>query len=459
LHHDKGLVELEIRLAGYKTEVMEVDFSNEKPLKETIVLKSTEGGQVSGIVTDTTTSSPIEQVDVSLYDSDKDVVDEAVTASNGYYEFTGLDSGDYQIKFKHEDYVLAEDSLTVVEGVAEHNQQLDPVPAVAILGDRTIGDDTLEAMLAEVNIDATNYKSIETLTEELEAYDVVFFNEASSLKESDFQKFEEELDKHHVSIIYGDQYFSGGGIYTLHQLNEDPAVRDTINIRDRAAQYVVTEEHPLFGEREAGEKIEILKPDASRVSMFDEYSGFTLAEMAHGDGEPHGDGIGYKPRTSASLELLMSGHAIDIGHSGDDYTDEGVELFTDAILWAANERFHTVEGTVTDKNGEAIQADITVEYEETTLSDSTTEEDASFSIAAQDGTALVTVSSYGYQTQSFTVEVNGELEPFSIELAEKETVGSLEGYVSNSLLLDGVEDVHINVIDYPRETTTDGNGY
>src|SRR5690625_1052982 len=438
---------------------MEVDFSNEKPLKETIVLKSTEGGQVSGIVTDTTTSSPIEQVDVSLYDSDKDVVDEAVTASNGYYEFTGLDSGDYQIKFKHEDYVLAEDSLTVVDGDAKHNQQLYHDPSVAILVNRTIGDDTLEAMLAEVNIDATNYKSIETLTEELEAYDVVFFNEASSLKESDFQKFEEELDKHHVSIIYGDQYFSGGGIYTLHQLNEDPAVRDTINIRDRAAQYVVTEEHPLFGDREAGEKIEILKPDASRVGMFDEYSGFTLAEITHDDGDPHGDGIGYKPRTSNSLELLMSGHAIDIGHSGDDYTDEGVDLFTDAILWAANERFHSVEGTVKDKNGDAIQADITVEYEETILSDSTTEDDASFSIAAPDGTALVTVSSYGYQTQSFTVGIDGRLEPFSIELAEKETVGSLEGYVSNRLLLDGVEDVHINVVDYPRETTTDGNGY
>src|SRR5699024_7364664 len=411
------------------------------------------------IVTDAMTSSPIEQVDVTLYDSNKELVGETVTASNGYYEFTGIDSGEYEIKFKHEDYVLTEDKLTVSEGVAEHDQKLDPVPAVAILGDRTIGDDTLEAILDDVNIDATNYNSIETLTDELEAYDVVFFNEASSLKKADFQKFEEALDQHHVSVIYGDQYFSGGGIYTLHQLNEDPAVRDTINIRNRAAQYVVKEEHPLFGDKEVGEKIEILKPDGSRVSMFDEYSGFTLAEITHGDSDPHGYGIGYKPRTSDSLELLMSGHAIDIGHSGDDYTDEGLEMFTDAILWSANERFHSVEGTVTDKNGDAILADITVEYEEAKLSDTTTEDDASFSIAAPDGTALVTISSYGYKTQSFTVNVDGGLEPFSIELSEKETVGSLEGYVSNSLLLDGVEDVHINVIDYPRETTTDANGY
>src|SRR5699024_10702626 len=116
-------------------------------------------------------------------------------------------------------------------------------------------------------------------------------------------------------------------------------------------------------------------------------------------------------------------------------------------------------GTVTDKNGDAILADITVEYEEAKLSDTTTEDDASFSIAAPDGTALVTISSYGYKTQSFTVNVDGGLEPFSIELSEKETVGSLEGYVSNRLLLDGVEVVHINVVDYPRETTTDGNGY
>src|SRR5699024_3823286 len=208
--------------------------SHEKPLEETIVLTSTEGGQVSGIVTDSMTSSPIEQVEVTLYDSNKEVVGDTVTASNGYYEFTGVDSGDYRIKFKHEDYVLSEEELTVSDGVAEQDQQLDPVPAFAILGDRTIGDDTLEAILDDVNIDATNYGSIETLTDELEAYDVVFFNEASSLKDSDFQKFEEAIDKHHVSVIYGDQYFSGGGIYTLHRLNEDPAVRDTINIRDRA---------------------------------------------------------------------------------------------------------------------------------------------------------------------------------------------------------------------------------
>src|SRR5699024_3459645 len=106
LHHDEGLVELEVRLAGYKTEVVEVDFSHEKALKETFVLRGTEGGQVSGIVTDAMTSSPIEQVDVTLYDSNKELVGETVTASNGYYEFTGIDSGEYEIKFKHEDYVL-----------------------------------------------------------------------------------------------------------------------------------------------------------------------------------------------------------------------------------------------------------------------------------------------------------------------------------------------------------------
>src|SRR5699024_12259228 len=150
------------------------------------------------IVTDAMTSSPIEQVDVTLYDSNKELVGETVTASNGYYEFTGIDSGEYEIKFKHEDYVLTEDKLTVSEGVAEHDQKLDPVPAVAILGDRTIGDDTLEAILDDVNIDATNYNSIETLTDELEAYDVVFFNEANSLKDSDFQKFEERSEERRV---------------------------------------------------------------------------------------------------------------------------------------------------------------------------------------------------------------------------------------------------------------------
>lgn len=459
MYHDEGTTEVEVRLAGYKTEVIEVDFKHGEPSIETIVLQNSEGGQLSGVVTDSITASPIEKVDVTLYNSGGDPIDEAVTASNGYYEFTGMDSADYLIEFHHDDYVTAEGKASVSEGVAEHDQTLDPVPKVAILGDKSYGDDTLEAILADVNIEATNYTSIETLTNEMEHFDVVFFNEVGMIDEQDFKAFEAALDDHHVSVIYGDQYFSGGGIYTLNRFNEDPAIRETINTRDQAAQYVIQKEHPLFDDREPGEKIEILTPDGSRVSVFDEYSGFILADIAHGNGDPHGSGIGYKPRTSGSLELLMSGHSVDIAHSGDDYTGEGLKMFTKAAIWAANERFNTVRGSVTDKDGNPLKAEITVEIDDASLTDVTTEEDEAFDIAAPDGTALVTITSYGYQTQSFTVNIDGGLEPFTIQLAEKETVGAIEGYVSNSLLLDGVADVHINVVDYPRETTTDVNGY
>lgn len=458
LFHDEGKYEVEVRAPGYDTAVSEIEFVHGEPVSDRIELAISNGGRVSGVVTDAVSGSPVSSVDVALYDKDGDIAAETETAKNGYYELSDLKADTYTLAFMHDDYVLVKDEIKVSSDAVEYDQTLDLVPGIAILGDKGYGDN-LSAILGAVNMDATNYNSIDKLTEEIDLYDVVFYNE-ENVNEKSLHAFETAADRHGVSIIYGDMYFSGGGIGNLTRVREDPASQKTIGIRSSSAQYIVDETSPLFGDRQVGDKIDILIPGGSRVATFEDYSGFELAGIKHAENdEIHGTGIAYKPRTADSMELLMSGHSIGIAHSGDDYTEAGRKLFIDAINWAANERFNAFAGTVTDEAGEAIDATVTMEINGAELTDQTTRDDASFAIAAPDGEADVTISSYGYQSQTFTVAINDNIAPFAIELAEKPTVGSLEGYVTNSLSIDGVEDVHIQIVGYERETTTDSRGY
>ncbi len=57
------------------------------------------GGQITGTVTDASTSAPVENVEVDLYDSTGAVVASAQTASDGTYTISGLATGTYKVGF------------------------------------------------------------------------------------------------------------------------------------------------------------------------------------------------------------------------------------------------------------------------------------------------------------------------------------------------------------------------
>ncbi|MDQ0272726.1 carboxypeptidase regulatory-like domain-containing protein [Cytobacillus purgationiresistens] len=460
VYHDEGSYELEVRSSGYETKKVKVEFEHGEILSETITLQLSNEGQLSGVVTNALSASPIDQVEVKLADLNGEVVADTVTTGNGHYEFSDLNASEYVMTFHHEDYVVEKVAIDMKGQAQTINQALYPAPKVAVIGDRVSGDGTLRQILAENNISAENYTSTAALTDEIGSYDVVFFNEQNSLSAGAFSAFEKAADAHGVSIIYGDMYFSGSGIYQLNQHRKDPAERERLNIRTSPAQYVIEKEHPIFGDRQAGDTVEILTANGSRAAAFDEYSGIELAGIKHEElDERHGTGVAFKPRTGESLELLMSGHSIGLEHYGQDYTNEGLKMFTDAIIWAAYENFNLVEGTVIDSEGKALVADITLEIEGTTFKDRTTAKDDQFSIASVDGEAVVEITSYGYETQTFSVNIGDSLEPFEIVMVEKADVGGLEGNVANSLAVGSLDNVHIEIVGYPREANTNTQGY
>ncbi|MEN2768564.1 carboxypeptidase regulatory-like domain-containing protein [Ornithinibacillus xuwenensis] len=459
LFHDEGTFELEVRLTGYETQVIEVSFENGQPVTEEIQLVSSTEGKLSGIVSDSISTNPISDVQVILKDTSGETVLETTTGSNGIYELEGLSAANYTLEFVHEDYILEKNEVEISGPPVEVNQELIPEPSLAILGDRSYGYN-LKEIFGAYNIDTTDYQSIESLTEEISFYDVVFFNDESGVTSESLQALENAADEHGVSIIYGDAYFSGGGIYALNAARQDPVIRESVNVRTSAAQYVIRQENPMFGEYEVGETIDLLVPDASRVAMFDEYSGFVLADIKHaGSEEVHGGGVAFKPRTADSMELLLSAHSTEIAHDGEDYTDAGLQLFIDSVIWAAYEDFNVFRGSVLGENGEAIDATVNLEMDGVNLTAETTKDNPDFNIASIDGDALVTVSAHGYVTQTFNLSINDSLEPFSIQMPLKDDVGQLKGHITNKTQFDALEDVHVKIVGYPRESYTDELGY
>lgn len=457
IFHDEGEYELAVRVPGYQTSTVSVEFEHDKTIEETIVMNQASDGNLSGTVTDQLSTQVIEGVEVTIIDEEGEELQQTTTNELGVYELEELEASSYTIQFLHDDYVLYDEKIEIIGEPKTLDVELTPSPNVAILGDRSSGL-TIEDMLAEDHISATNYTAIESLFEEIAQFDVVFYNDFSGFKDEEFKKFESLADDHGVSIIYGDSYFSGGGITTLSNMREDPAIVEDINIRSSSAQYEINESHPIFGDAQADEIIDILTPDASRVTTFSDYTGFMLADVKHAESDAHGPGVAFMPRTSHSLELLMSGHNNSLGHYLEDYTEEGLKMFKNAIVWAAHEQFPVIQGKVTNESGEPLDAEVRYLIDDVEVIEEVSNKDGVFEQAMIEGEVTLIVSSFGYETKEISLDIDHDLEPLEIELSLAEGNGHVEGVITDQTTMEAVEGAHINIDGYPREGITDEQG-
>ncbi len=458
LFHDDGVFNVAFRKGGYATKFVEVTFENGQPLVENVVMEVSNSGTISGQVVNKISGQSIPYAEIELYDEEGILVESSVSSINGNYEITGLDEARYELKIVLRDYVTHTERIEVGSEPISLNIEMYPAPKVGIIGDATTG--SLRGILDGVGIEATNYTNIANITPHIENLDVIFFNDQSvaSVTLEALESFLAEADKHEVSVIFGDTYWTGSGLNHLVNRFGDPKSRTTHRDYNSSAGYVVLEENPIFGNSKVGDFIDILLPNRSDIAYFEGYSGYPLATIKHQDHtNAHGLGIAYKPRTSSSMELLMGGHGISFTHDARHYTQNGLDIFVNAILWAAYVEYNTVEGTITDQDGNPVYAK--VEIEEFGISTWTNPETGYFTLAALDGEYELEISSFGYQDKNITVNIDEDLEEQQIKLDLKEDNGSLEGkFVDDNPLEGGVEGVHIDVVGYPREGTTDSNG-
>lgn len=457
LFHDDGTYEVSFRKNGYSTKTTEVEFVHNEPQTADFVLAASSDGTVSGQVVNTVTNQEVPHAEITVYDSDHEEVTTASSSQNGNYEITGLEEATYTLEVTESDFVVYEQTVDVGSEPIAMDIELYPIPNLGIIGDSSIRG--LAEALADKGIDATNYTEMEEIIPEISNYDVVFFN-AESIQDKKKATLEEllvEADKHEVSIIFGDEYYTGSGLNHLVENLQDPETRNRVRDKSTSAGYVITEENPIFGDAEEGDFVRILNPGGSSVSAFENYTGYPLADITHdGSDETHGEGVAYKPRTGGSMELLMGGHGISPAHRADDYTEEGMDMFLNAVLWSAYTEFNAIEGEVTDENGNPLDATVTLVDQG--MEKNTDLETGEFEIGSINGEFEIEVQSFGYDTYTETVTVDDNLEPMTIEMTAAENVGSIQGTIIDEETHQGIDGVNIHVEDQPRDTATDVSG-
>ncbi|MGP4081716.1 carboxypeptidase regulatory-like domain-containing protein [Pseudalkalibacillus sp. R45] len=455
LFHDPGTYTMEIRALGYETQTQEVTFTHGEPAEVFITLGASNGGTITGLVTDSNTQQVVKEAQVTVTNEAGDVVAETTTGTNGRYEVSDLEDIVYTITIEKEGYINKSEQIDMARFEGELNVELSPVPQLAVIGDYWSAERNFASVFNDIGVEVTEIPEGDA-AEQIGNYDVVFFNDGDFNK-SEFDAMMKAADEHETSVIFGEHYWSGSGIEQLVDLRGDPETRETFSGSTLAAGYQVTQEHPIFNGAKVGDFIELLIPAASDIGAFDGYSGYPLAQIKHeGDSEPYGTGLAYKPRTSGSMEVLMAGHGFYFSHDADDYTPEAKELLVNTVLWAAEAQYSTISGTITDEAGNPLDAEVKVNGMD--FSDKTNPEDGTFSIAILDGEYEVEIQSFGYQSETMTVNVSENSTPLTIDMDVKDNVGSITGVIESEKDGNAVEGATIDVLDVPRATTTNTQG-
>ncbi|HEY4553402.1 MAG TPA: carboxypeptidase regulatory-like domain-containing protein, partial [Bacillaceae bacterium] len=326
LFHEEGDYTLEVRSPGYETQQISIKISSGTPVETAITLVSTDGGTISGTVTDIIRHAPIDGATIKLM-SEGETASEAATGSNGRFELTNVNDGNYIIRVDAEGYLFEEREVRVRGEAVVADFAMNPVPRVGVLYDYYASGRNFAAVMAERGIPVTNLTAA-NVVEKIGEFDVVFFNEmsTSNVKKDKFEAIMAAADEAGTSMIFGDTYYSDAPINQLAGYRGDPKVRATARVSNTPAGYLVEREHPIFNGAKAGDYIEVLNPSYSSIGYFRDYSGYTLASIQHEGREPYGAGVAYKPRTANSLELLMSGHSFTLAHNADHYSKAGKQM-------------------------------------------------------------------------------------------------------------------------------------
>jgi outer membrane protein assembly factor BamB/subtilisin family serine protease/5-hydroxyisourate hydrolase-like protein (transthyretin family) len=451
--HDEGTFKLEVRAKGLGVKTENVEIVNGTPVDLSISLGESEKGSLSGAVTDAVTGMELQDVLIAVKNENGEIVSEVHTGANGRYEITGLAEEVYDFSFTKEDYISKSQKIDVARHTGDLDIQLHTMPAVGVVGDYYASDKNFKALLKEIGITAVDVQPAD-LAERMSEFDVVFLNEpSSSFTKTVFDDMMKAADLSETSLIFGDAVWSGSGINQLVKHRQDPKERNTIRKTTASAQYKILKEHPIFSNAKADELIEILTPAASYVGYFKDYSGYPLAEIKHEDSDTsHGLGIAYKPRTSGSVELLLSGHGFTYYHGAKDYTEEAKQILINSVLWAADVKFPVINGRVLDEDGNPLKAEIKVKGQP--FSTESSSEDGSFSIALLAGDYEIELRAYGYSTKTINMKAALDNEPQTISMDVANNVGTISGTVENEKDGIAIEGAKVTLLGNPREAAT-----
>ncbi|MDF9745116.1 carboxypeptidase regulatory-like domain-containing protein [Natrinema salsiterrestre] len=349
-------------------------------------------GSVEGTVTDAD-DEPIAGASVTVGDQ------ETTTDENGTYSLE-LEPGEYTLAVSAEGYVDASETVTVEAGAtATADVTLEPVPT----------DGTLEGTVTDTD------------GEPIAGATVTVGDQQTTTDDNGTYSLELEAGEYTLAV-------SAEGY-------EDASEDVTVEVESTTTADVTLEERTG--------SVEGTVTDADDEPIAD-------ATVTAGDETVTTDENG-----TYTLELEPGEYTLDVSADGYETVSEDVTVDADATTTAdvtLEAVDGTLEGTVTDTDGDAIaDATVTVGDQETT-----TDENGSYSLDLEPGEYTLAVSAEGYEDASRTVSVEADAtRTADVTLEPVPTDGTLEGTVSDT---EGepIADATVAVSD--QQTTTDDNG-
>ncbi|MGH3386950.1 MAG: carboxypeptidase regulatory-like domain-containing protein, partial [Nocardioidaceae bacterium] len=215
-----------------------------------------------------------------------------------------------------------------------------------------------------------------------------------------------------------------------------------------------TVEHPLTEGLPSGERAQVLVP-GHEWSAFEGYSGRTVADVHTDDDQTVGGGIGYLPRGTGSVHVLLASlAAAPWGNPETEWLESAHTVLGNAVEYAMDAEFGQVGGTVTDAAGAGLPATVT---DVATGDRATAAADGAYRLLLTPGAHTLRFTHPGTTAVERTVDVVvGETDTVDVALAAA-GAGVVDGTVVDA---DGatVAGAEVRLVDTDHVATTGADG-
>src|SRR5690625_2168812 len=299
----EGTYTLSIEAFGHLAGAFEVRVVNGEILEETFLLQSENIGELIGEVRAGATGDLIEGAIIDVIGTPL----EGLTDKDGSFTIA-VPEGEYDVRIAADSYQPQTVEVSIKAGETENLEvNLADSENIAFVG-TAVNQNRVIPFLEQNGYEAAGFTVAEhdELKENLADYALVIMNDsAASLSEEEFTGLIDAADEQQISMIFTSQL----GTTPIHQLRDYYNDPESIShsFESNVIDYFVLEEHPIFRGFEEGDTISILEnPQANQqYSVFEDYSGTTIADITHPEEGRLGSGLAYDFRSSSHAHILL----------------------------------------------------------------------------------------------------------------------------------------------------------
>lgn len=441
---------LRVTNLGYASRDVPVTVGDRETSVVDVALAASGLGTIAGTVS--SGGEPVDGATVSVVGTELSATSEA----DGTFTISDVPGGTYDLRATAAGYVTTTvPNVAVVDGeVTNVAVEMRRALRVAVVGDgRDVVDNEITTFLNanDMVATATGWEALD----DLDSYDVVVFADPTDPGEAAFREALDKLDAAGISGVFIEGAFSSdGGVRLLRNHLGNPTGRDFVSSDGNPLMYPVDPDHPIF----AGlpNPVQVLIGD-EWGGFFTGYTGFKLADFGTDELGALGFGAAYEPRTPTSVRLLLSGLSVStLASPSDGWTEDGKQVFLNALQWAAAPGMGGANARVTNAAEEPV-AGATATIVETGVTVSGSDQ-GTFTIAHPPGTYTLEVSAFGYVTHQQPITFSaGRVSEISVELALGD-VGNILGMVVDRETGAPLSGATVELDGFPRSAVTGEDG-